>query len=211
MASKVTFGEDVTVAGKNVPAGSYAIFTIPGENEWTVILNKNWKQGGTGQYQESEDVVRTQVKPVKLGTSMESFTILLDDIRPSSASLAMIWDKTMVELPFEVESDAKVMASIEKALNVDANEYFQAATYYHESGKDLKQAHDWVTQAIGMYEKNDQSPFWVYRRKALIEADMKDYKTAISTARQSLEKAKAAGNDDYVRMNEKSIAEWEKM
>ena len=63
-ATKFTFSDDVKIDGKDLPAGTYALFTIPGDNEWTIIFNKNFNQGGTADYKESEDALRVTVKPV---------------------------------------------------------------------------------------------------------------------------------------------------
>jgi tetratricopeptide (TPR) repeat protein len=83
------------------------------------------------------------------------------------------------------------------------NDYYQAASYYHDNGKDLKQALEWIKMA------NAENPrFWQVRREALILADMGNYPAAIQAAEKSKSLAKEANNDDYVRMNEKSIAEW---
>ncbi|MFX7732024.1 DUF2911 domain-containing protein, partial [Acinetobacter baumannii] len=62
-ATTFEIGKSFIVGGKEIPAGKYAIFTIPGKNEWTVIINKQWKQHLATEYDEKEDVVRIKVKP----------------------------------------------------------------------------------------------------------------------------------------------------
>ena len=101
------------------------------------------------------------------------------------------------------------MASIEKTLSgsdVKANDYFAAASYYHDTNKDNKKALEWVNKAIEMQGEN--APFWMLRRKSLIEADLGMKKEAIATAKKSLEAAKKANNQDYVKMNQDSLKEW---
>ena len=87
-----------------------------------------------------------------------------------------------------------------------ANDYFAAASYLHDSGKELTKALDYINKAT----EGDNPAFWMVRRKALILADMGKKQEAIAAAKQSMELAKKAGNEDYVRMNEKSIKEWMK-
>lgn len=87
-----------------------------------------------------------------------------------------------------------------------ANDYFTAGSYYHETGKDLDKAYQWVSKATEM--AGDQA-FWMLRRKSLIEAEMGKEQEAIATAKKSLASAEKAKNADYVKMNKKSIAEWE--
>lgn len=211
MATKVTFSDDVKIGGKDLKAGTYALFTIPGKDEWTVIFNTRAVQAGAGQYKETEDALRVSVKPENLSHSVETFTITIDDVTNTSAAIVIIWEKTRVKVPMEVNVDQRVMASIDRALQVDPNNYFMAATYYHESGKDLNQALTWINQALAEHEKAGRNVFWIYRRKSLIQADLKQYKDAVATAQKSLEQAKAANNDDYVKMNTESIAQWSKM
>lgn len=209
-ATKLEFSDDVKVGGKDIKAGTYSLFSIPGENEWTIIINKNPNQGGTGQYKQEEDAARFTVKPNKSGYKFETFTIGIDNITNESADVLIMWENTIVAFPVVVEVDGRVMASIERSLTVSPNAYFQAASYYHDTGKDLNKALEWITLAVNEYEKTNQNVFWVYRKKSLIEADLKKYKEAIATAEKSKKMAQEAGNQQYVKFNDDSIAEWKK-
>ncbi|MDX5437383.1 MAG: hypothetical protein LPK03_09330, partial [Pontibacter sp.] len=108
------------------------------------------------------------------------------------------------------EVDSKVMNQIQQqvinATNVNPNLYAAAASYYFENGHDLKQAHEWMKKANATDPK-----YWNMHTQAKIEAKMKNYKAAIKTAQKSMELAKTANNQDYVRLNEKAIAEWKNM
>jgi hypothetical protein len=210
MATKITFADDVKIAGNDLPAGTYAIFTIPNKDEWTVIFNKNANQGGTGNYKESEDALRVQVKPHTISDKIETFMINIEDVTPTSAVLELGWESTLVHVPMEVSIDERIMASIKRAMSPNPNDYFSAAVYYRESGKDLNQALEWIDECIKIHEGNGRNVFWIYRQKSLIQADMGKVKDAIATAKVSLTKAQEAGNDDYIKMNEDSISEWSK-
>jgi hypothetical protein len=204
-ATKLTFSDEVSLEGKPIPAGDYSLFTIPGATEWTVIVNKNAK-ASANDYKQEEDVARFTVKPTKTASKVENFTIQFSDLDARKANLDLMWENTLVRVKMATEVDAKVMAQIKEkvidATPTDPNLYFQAAAYYYEAGKDMKQALAWVNKAT---EKEPK--FWMVHLKAKIQARMKDYKGAVASANQSIELAKTAKNDDYVRLNEKLIAE----
>ncbi|MCG8311073.1 MAG: DUF2911 domain-containing protein [Cytophagales bacterium] len=210
MATKISFADDVKIGGKDLKAGTYALFTIPGETEWTVIFNKNYNQGGTRNYSEDEDALRIQAKPVKIDGAIETFMINLEHVTPNSAMIELGWESTIVHIPLEVSIDERIMASIERSMRISPNTYNQAALYYHQSGKDLNQALEWMNKALELHEANGRNVFWMYRQKSLILADMKKYEEAIKTAEVSLAKATEAKNDDYIKMNKESISEWSK-
>ena len=100
-ATTFAVDKDVTIEGKPLAAGKYALFTIPGEKEWTVIFNKNTEQGGTGSYDESLDALRVQVKPKKAKEKMEKMTF---DIK-NNGKVSLVWADTAVE--FLVKEAAK--------------------------------------------------------------------------------------------------------
>jgi hypothetical protein len=204
-ATKLTFSDEVSLEGKTIPAGDYSLFTIPGATEWTIIVNKNAK-ASANEYKQEEDVARFTVKPTKMASKVENFTIQFSDLRASKANLDLMWENTLVRVTISTDVDSKVMAQIKEkvidATPTDPNVYFQAAAYYYETSKDMKQALVWVNKAT---EKEPK--FWMVHLKAKIQAKMKDYKGAVASANQSIELAKTAKNDDYVRLNEKLIAE----
>ena len=205
--TKFTFSDDVMIEGILVPAGDYGLYTIPGEEEWTIIFNKNlgW---GTNRYDEKDDAARFTVKPVKHSGNVETFTIGFSNIRDNWAYVDLSWENTIVQFKIEFDVDSKVMAQIERIMaNPErnlANLYYNAADYYYKNDKDLKQALAWVDKAIQM--RSDA--FWMVRLKSLIQAKTGDYKNAIKTAEQSKALAQKADNQQYVKMNEDAIAEW---
>lgn len=96
-ATTIEFKKPVKIEGKNLPAGKYALFTIPNENEWTIIINKNYDQSGASNYDEKEDVLRVNVKPKKLDKFVETFTIA-----PEKDRISLRWENT--EVAFKVKS-----------------------------------------------------------------------------------------------------------
>ena len=208
-ATKVSLSDEMSVAGNKVPAGDYALFTIPGKDEWTVILNKNTEQGGTGSYKEEEDALRVQVPAAKTGATYETFTIGFSDLTEAGAHMNIAWENTKVAIPLEDPNvDSKVTAQIDdKMANMgdDAGEnaglYFQAANYYYMADKDMQQAQEWIDQAVTL----DDSKYWMVHLQAKIHAKTENYEQAKAAAQKSMELAKENGNQDYVRLNEKLL------
>ena len=82
---------DVTIEGKKLAAGKYALFTIPGEKSWTIIFNKTWNQWGSFRYKEDDDVLRVDVKPQPAPmTEVMTFKIADNKVK-------LLWEKTQVE------------------------------------------------------------------------------------------------------------------
>ena len=100
--TKFTFSDDVKIGGKDLPAGTYSLFTIPGENEWTIIFNKDIK-GGAGSYKESEDALRVKTKSIKIAETVETFQINIEDNKPNSAIIELLWESTLVQIPLSVK------------------------------------------------------------------------------------------------------------
>jgi hypothetical protein len=205
--TKITFTDDVMLEGHAVTAGTYGIYTIPDKDSWDVMLTTDLTLGGNvADYKTEKEVLRFKVKPASMSSKVESFTILIADVMPASAKIELEWEKTEVSISLTTDIDTKVMKNIETALSPDDKRpYFQAASYYYENDKDLKQALAWVNKAI---EQNNA--FYVVHLKAKILLKMKDYKGAQEAADQSITLATAAKNDDYVKLNQKLIAEAKK-
>jgi tetratricopeptide (TPR) repeat protein len=202
MATKIKFGEDVKVGGMDVKAGEYALYSVPGKDEWEIIINKGANNSGLGGYKESDDVARFKVKPMTLPMNIESFSIMIGDIAPASANVTIMWEKTAVMFAVQADVDSKIMKNIDQVMNQDTKPYFNAASYYFDAGKDMTQALAWVNKAVEMQPK----AFWIVHLKAKIQAKLGDNKTAKETAMKSIELSKEAKNDDYVALNEKLIA-----
>lgn len=199
--TKITFSDNVTVEGIAVPKGEYLIFSWPGATEWTVSLYKDIKLGGnTGGYDKTQEAANFKVKSEKLTERVETLTFEIGDIAADSksAKIQMAWENTSVKFTVGVDYDAKVMKSIEASTKVNPNNYFQAAVYYLENGKDLKQASEWINKAV----EANPSAFWIMYQKARIQAKLGDKAGAIATSKASWEEAKKANNRDYQMMNE---------
>lgn len=151
-ATKIIFSRDVTFAGKAVPAGTYALFTIPTKGEWTVILNKRADQAGTGQdYKADEDVLRAQIKP-KSAPFRERMTFLFNDATDEKASLDLEWEKLRLSIPILADTEKQALASIAATLDGTWRTYANAARYLLESKKDYDAGLKDIDQSLALKE-----------------------------------------------------------
>jgi hypothetical protein len=202
--SKITFSDDVKFGGVAVAKGTYQLITNPGATEWTVILSNDMTLGGSTEgYDAAKDAAKVTVKSEKLTEKVELFTIEIADIAENSktANLQITWENTSVKVPITVDYDAKVMKSIEASTKVNPNNYYQAANYYLDNGKDLKQASEWINAAATARP----DAFWITHTKAKILKALGDKKGAIDAATASRAEAEKQKNADYVKMNDDLI------
>jgi len=149
---------------------------------------------------------RIQATTYPVEMDIKSFTITIDDITTNAAVIGVMWENTYVAIPFEVPTDTKVAAAIDKVMNgPGASDFYSAAVYYLSEGKDIGKAKEWMDKAMSMTEN---PRFWQLRQQSLIYAAAGDKKGAIDLAKKSLSAAEKAGNADYVKMNKDSLKEW---
>ena len=207
LATKITFSADVQVAGEEVPAGSYAILSKPGEEQWEVMFFP-YETGDWTSYVEKTPAVTLTAIPQEVDMEVETFTIELMNYTLDGADLVMMWGETMVALPILSNAKDDVMAAIDRVMaGPSANDYYQAATFLNESGENNEKALEYIQKANGM---GDTPRYWMVRREAIILDALGRKDEAIEAAKKSKDLAQEAGNMDYVRMNEKSIEDWMK-
>lgn len=102
-ATAMSFSKEVSINGVIVPAGMYGFFTIPGREEWTLILNKTYDMHLADEYDESEDLVRVTVTPEMLENSVQRLTYEIVMSSETSVDITLAWDKIKVRLPVEVK------------------------------------------------------------------------------------------------------------
>ncbi len=205
----ISFSTDVTIAGQTLKAGDYAIFTKPGKESWIVYFYSDSDNWGTPQtWDQAKIAALATVSVVKMPAEMavESFTITIDDIKSDGANLSILWSNVYVAVPFQVPSDAAVVASIDETLSgPSANDYYTAAVYYLDTNKDIAVAKEYMDKAMTMIE---EPRFWQLRQQSLILAKAGDTAGAIKAAKASLQGASVAGNKDYIKLNKDSLKEW---
>lgn len=101
-ATTLSIGKPFIMDGQEIPAGKYAIFTIPGRKEWTVILNRNWEQHLASEYDQRDDVARIKVKPGN-GKHLERLQYFIDTLKYPDCSITMHWERKIIVIPFTMK------------------------------------------------------------------------------------------------------------
>lgn len=159
-STKLTFKEDVKVAGNPLPAGTYALYTIPGENEWTMIIHKNLglRSLAGDVYKQTDDVFRFTAKPAPTGKFVETFTIQFANLKSDAVDVVLSWENTMVPFTIEFDVASQVDKQIAELLKDEATanpfSYFLAAEYYFHNDLDQDQAVEWITTGLEKSPKN---------------------------------------------------------
>ncbi|MGG8496930.1 DUF2911 domain-containing protein [Tenacibaculum sp. TC6] len=205
--TKITFSDDVTIDGKELKKGTYAIYTKPNQNSWEVIFYSDSNNWGTPREWKDENVALTTTAKVEnMPMKIETFTISIDDVTTNSAVLGILWENAYVGVKFSTPTDKGVEASIAKIMSgPSADDYYAAAVYYLREGKDIQKAKGWINKAVDMTK--EQPRFWFQRQQSLILAKAGDKKGAIKAAQASLAGAEKAGNDNYIKMNKEFLAD----
>jgi hypothetical protein len=185
------------------------LYTNPKADSWEIIFYSDATNWGTPKvWDDTKVALKTVVKPFTSDKKVESFTISINNLESGAAILELLWDKTVVDMKFEVPTQKATLASIDKVLaGPTASDYYSAAQYYYQSNLDLPK-----NKGISIFIPSTEnlSPFWMLRLKSLVQAKMNDKKGAIETAKLSLAGATAANNADYIKMNNDSMKEWSK-
>jgi len=204
--SKISFGDDVTINGNALAKGSYAILTKPGMKTWDVHFYA-YESGNWSSYVEKTPALAVTAPAVAMpdGVIIENFTIGFDGLHNNGGNMEMMWEGVFVPLEIGVNAHETVMANMKKLLSGPSDQdYYAAGSYLLETDQDLEKALMYVQKVT-----HSETPrFWQVRREALILSKLGRKAEAVKAAQKSLDLAKTAGNDDYVRMNEKSIKEW---
>jgi len=204
-ATSISFTHPVKLEGREVPAGKYALFAIPGQDRWTVVLNKEHKQWGAFGYKESEDVLRFDVKP-EAGPHTEWLTFNIVPDSRTSAVVEMAWEKVRIPFKIEVDVDGIVWSRVDAVLAATPkpNDFMMATHYALESNTRIAEAAAWIDKALSLKEH-----VWAYELKARVL----QRQGRIDEALESLDKAIAMGRaqnlgEDFVGNLEKLRKEW---
>jgi tetratricopeptide (TPR) repeat protein len=207
MATVFEASTEFTFGGKKVPAGKYALFSIPNGAAWTVILNKDYNQGGSDNYKESEDVARTMVVPTS-NEYNEAFKVEIEPVTDSTAFLNLSWSSVNIPVPLAVSTESLTLTALNKAVAEkpeDVATLQSTAGYLLSKGKDLQVALSLADKAIGLKES-----FGALWTKAQILNKLGKTTEAIPVAQKALAVGAAAPDgayNFYKPQVEKAIAE----
>jgi uncharacterized protein (DUF2141 family) len=205
--TKLTTDKPMTFGNETLKPGTYAIFVIPTENEWKVVINTDIEQWGAGNYDEKKNIVTITIKTQE-SEFTESLSITVQDLTSNSGSIVIAWDKTKVVTPFTVDTHKAAVDNIELAIKEGKDlekVYANAASYYKDALTDLKAAMEYVDKSIEIkpYHGN-------LLLKARILKEQGEDKKAINTAKEALKqaiKAEKKGYEDYIK---ETIEKWRK-
>lgn len=197
-STKITIDTDVTFARSPIPAGTYGLYSIPSEKEWTIILSKNSKRWGAGGYDQSEDLVRFKVPSIQLEDTLETFSIHFENFNTNGGDLIIAWENTKVKIPVFVDSDKAIFEEIEAKITnasgeITAATYFDAAQFYYLKNVQLDKAVTWFDKAIELRP----GAFWYVYYRGELALQLNDTKTAKAYAARCLEAAKKSTSSDY--------------
>ena len=199
-STKISLSEAVKIGGNPIEKGTYALYTIPNKNKWTIIIHSNTKMRSIAgdTYKPEFDLFKFDVAPKNNETYIETFTIGFADITSKSFNLQLSWENTIVNIPIEVEVDSKIEKQIAEMMQdseaVPHRTYFEIAQYYLNNGKDLNTTLNHINTALTKNPKN----FRYGLLKAKILHKKGDMKTALKTINESHKWALAAKNANYI-------------
>lgn len=202
-ATKIHFSSPVTMGGKTLKKGSYALLSIPGKASWQI----NWysyESGNWSSYLKQEVLLTQQIPVSKTESLIESFDIHIQSLDLEGANLVLAWEHTAIIIPIRVHTKEKVLENISRTMaGPSSNDYYQAALYLHESGTDVAKALEYIQQVT----VSEKALFFQVTREALILRDLKRKKEAVEVAKRALSLSTKADNKDFIRINAQLIEE----
>lgn len=185
-ATQITFGEDVSLAGHPIKAGSYALYTIPNKKKWKIILNKGVDNWGPMGFDKKENVLTFTVPVKHLKGKQETFRISIEDMTGNSCNMVLAWADVSVSIPVKADNNERIMSYLDKQLKGDKPPYAQAAGYYLSTNQKLEDALKYADLAI----KQNSKAFYLYWLQAKIYQKLGQHEKAVEAAKLSAEKAK---------------------
>jgi len=211
--STIKFSDQISINNKLIPKGKYSLLTKPNKKSWDIyLLEYNEDERVLNIIKNWDDQIiisELNVPVIYKDKKTETFTIDINNISNNGADINLTWENTLIQIPLNVLSKQKVLASIKKTLMNKPSVYdlYNSASYYLQEGEDLNLAKKWINKAIEI----DSTKYWMFRLQAVIHNKLNLNKEAINAAKKGLELAKKAGNNDHIRMNLKSIQDWKKI
>ena len=199
-ATRITFKEVAKIGGKKIQPGEYAIYTIPNQGYWTIIIHANTslRSIAGGAYKPSNDVFRFELVPEKNNNYVETFTCQFSEVKTNSLMLDITWENTLISIPIEVEVDKKIESQMQVFMKnpekIPHRTYFEAAQYYSNNGKDLKDALNFIDSALNKSPEN----FRYGLLNAKILAKMNNDKEALVIIEAANNWAKNKNNANYI-------------
>lgn len=199
-STKITILEPAKIGSQSIDPGTYAIYTIPRKDFWTIIIHSNTKLRSLAgnAYNPGNDIFRFDVKPKEIDNYIETFTIQFAALTTNSLELQLIWENTLVAIPIEVEVDANIEKQMKEFMknpeSIPHRTYFEAAQYYSNNDKDLNEALGFINEAL--YKSPQNFRYGLLKAKILEKSG--NHKEALIAIEMANQWAKNKNNDNYI-------------
>ncbi len=193
--TRIKLNHSITIGGQSLAIGEYSMFSIPGEKEWEIIINKDPEKKNVFEYKKEDDVFRVKVPSAKATDKTETFTIDFANVTNTTADMLLKWENTIVSIPLTTNYNDEVMKQIKDIMGKDEKPYNSAATYYMENGGDKMQALEWYKKGV----TNNPNAYWILFGQAKCELALGKKADAMATAIKALAAAKADEDAAYVK------------
>lgn len=208
----ISFDQPVIIGGKNISAGAYALLTIPGKQEWTVLLNTDTAKvyGEPYEYDPKNEVLAFCVASEKINTFHQSMTISFDIAR-YDATLRLSWEETTISFPIRTHSFERALAEIKKAVGQhpkDQETLTNAAWFYYMNNLDPQQILAWIDTALAQGDER-----WAHQLRFDVLERMQNYDGAKESALRAirfLETTKPISWEEGVQGYKERMAKWAK-
>lgn len=206
-ATTISLTHAAKVAGKDVPAGTYALFAVPGKERWTLVLNRKAQQWGSYFHDPKEDLLRFEVAPAA-APHAEWMTFAMEPVEPGTVRVSWAWEKLAFSFPVEFDVPAIVWTAVDAALKEKPDDFatlLQAARWARQRKERLAEGRAWLDRSLAVKES-----FWNRELLANYLHDAGKTAEAIGEMRRAVELSKGKAPDGYWKALEVTIAEWEK-
>jgi len=204
-ATTLTISDPVKVEGQELAAGTYALATIPGADEWTFIVNKNTAMWGTMGYKQEEDILRVKVKPVIVAHT-EWMQFVFADLKEDSATLMLQWDKVGVPVKLSVDTTGKFLNQARKTMARYWTEPYRAALFCLDHDTGLDEALKWINTSVAI-----QETYYNLAVKARILARQGQKAEAVAIMEKALAMGRKMEQPPFnLKEMEGLLAEWKK-
>jgi tetratricopeptide (TPR) repeat protein len=208
--SFIAFDQPVVINNQTIPAGAYALLTIPDEKEWIVLLNSDTSKiyGEPYEYDQKNEVISLKVNSARTDHYYNSLTIHVD-IAKYDAVLYLAWEQTQISFPIKTQSYEKAVAAIHQAVNANPNNpetLSRAAWFYYMNNDDPQQILAWLDKALLAGDER-----WILQQRFDILERMKKYNEAKKAAERAigfLKTTKPISWEDGVRGYEERMKSW---
>jgi len=205
-ATRFTATDSIQFGDKGLAAGTYSLFTIPGKEEWIVVINSEKDLWGAYEYKPEKDVMRVTVKPTAV-ESQEWMEFSFEDLTPNSANLVLRWEKLRVAVPIVVDANGKTLAGARAAIDSmksdDWRTPYQAASFCFTNDVAMEEGWKWLEKSLGV-----QQTYQNLGLQARWQAKLGKKADALKTAEKALEVAKASKDKVDTSALEKLMTEW---